>query len=317
MERLSIIDEAAYSTKSSVAYKLNQDRYASLSLSLFPNRDPWPASSLIVRIFLVLAYFRNNQSAKSFPNYLTHIKAGHLQRGYVWFTEAQMRPITLTSRALTRSQPNKVIHRKTPVTLSVIDRCDICGRSSILALEFSALCRTAHNGLLRGAEFRTLLFSQLEWTSDRSKLLIRIVNSKANKAGPPEVIDLRDWGPGSAVAALRLYFDAYSLWKLSYSERPVFPHFQRSTDVSALLMRLTQLAGIQGDFACHSFRSGGACDLYSANVPIESVMKAGRWKSDAVRLYLRDTVVTGIKIAHAFRFSHDHGFDFWGNNTTS
>ena len=317
MERLSIVDEAAFSTKSSAAYKLNQDRYASLSLSLFPDREPWPASSLIVRIFMVYAYFRNNQSAKSLPNYLTHIKAGHLQRGYTWFTEAQLRPITLTTRALTRTQPDKVIHRKTPVTLAVIDRCDIWGRSSVVALEFSALCRIAHNGLLRGAEFRPLLFSQLEWSIDRKALYLHIRNSKANKAGPPEIIDLRDWGAGSAVSALRLYFNSEHLWKLAGTDSPIFPHFQRSSDVSSYLIRLAHLAGIKGDFSCHSFRSGGACDLYAANVPIESVMKAGRWKSDAVRLYLRDTEVSGVKIAQAFRFCHEYGFDFWGNATSS
>ena len=72
-----------------------------------------------------------------------------------------------------------------------------------------------------------------------------------------------------------------------------------------------KLAGIDGDFAGHSFRSGGACDLYAANVPIEAIMKMGRWLSDAALLYLRCQEVTPLKIAHAFRLSSEFGFEFW------
>ena len=82
-----------------------------------------------------------------------------------------------------------------------------------------------------------------------------------------------------------------------------------------MLTRLAAQAGLTGDFAGHSFRSGGACDLHAANVPIESIMQTGRWKSDAVRLYLRDGEVTTLKVAYAFQFCHQYGFDFWGPNT--
>jgi hypothetical protein len=52
-------------------------------------------------------------------------------------------------------------------------------------------------------------------------------------------------------------------------------------------------------------------DLYAANVPIEAIMKMGRWRSNAALLYLRCQEVTPLKIAHAFRLSSEFGFEFW------
>jgi hypothetical protein len=74
---------------------------------------------------------------------------------------------------------------------------------------------------------------------------------------------------------------------------------------------LVALAELDGDFAGHSFRSGGACDLYASNVPIEAIMRMGRWKSQAALLYLRCETVTALKIASALKFSCEHGCDFW------
>ena len=77
------------------------------------------------------------------------------------------------------------------------------------------------------------------------------------------------------------------------------------------IKNLVRLAGIDGDYAGHSFRSGGACDLYAANVPVEAIMKMGRWQSSAALLYLRCEEVTALKIAHAFHMSDKFGFEFW------
>ena len=83
-----------------------------------------------------------------------------------------------------------------------------------------------------------------------------------------------DWGVGSAVAYLRNYFDDFSLWE-SAGDRLVFDMFDKPQFITRI-KTLVRLAGIDGDYAGHSFRSGGACDLYAANVPIEAIMKMGR-----------------------------------------
>ena len=78
-----------------------------------------------------------------------------------------------------------------------------------------------------------------------------------------------------------------------------------------VMKNLILVAGIDGDFAVHSFRSRGACDPYAANVPIEAIMKMGRRRSHAALLYLRCQEVTPLKIAHAIRLSNEFGFKFW------
>ena len=315
MERLLKIDESAFVGKTRKAYQLTQDRFTQLSLSLFPLASVWPTNSVEIRIFLVYAYFRNNQSAKSLANYLCHIKAGQLARGSDWLSPCQLRAVSLTVRSLERSQPNKLVHRKTAITLFIMDRMESAAGSCKHYLEFFALCRTAHDGLLRGCEFRSLTFQQLCWSRSRNRVDITIHHSKANKSGPPEVVTIRDWGSGSAVAYLCRYFYRFDLWALASSSQLIFPNFSSACSVSSQLSVLANQAGLLGDFAGHSFRSGGACDLHAANVPIESIMQTGRWKSDAVRLYLRDGEVTTIKVAQAFQFCHKHGFDFWGPNS--
>ena len=72
------------------------------------------------------------------------------------------------------------------------------------------------------------------------------------------------------------------------------------TTFEAAIKQLASVMKLDGDFAGHSFGCGAACDLWATNVPIVVIMKMGRWKSDAVRLHLRDEGVTGIKIAAAF-----------------
>ena len=104
-----------------------------------------------------------------------------------------------------------------------------------------------------------------------------------------------DWGSESAVASLRRYFDAFDLWGAD-EHAFVFDMSNKASFVSRI-KALVNKAGIDGDYAGHSFRSGGASDLYAANVPIASIMKLGRWQSNAALLYLRCEEVTAIKIA--------------------
>ena len=118
-----------------------------------------------------------------------------------------------------------------------------------------------------------------------------------------------DWGEESAVYYIRHFFDMFDLW-FSDPNALVFGAYDKPAFVKRV-KSLVRRAGIDGDFAGHSFRSGGACDLYAANVPIEAIMKMGRWRSHAALLYLRCQEVTPLKIAHAFRLSSEFGFEFW------
>ena len=84
-----------------------------------------------------------------------------MARGLEWLTPSQLRAINLIVRALKRAKTVKAIHRKTAITLFILDRMEKAAGAYPNYYEFFALCRTAHDGLLRGGEFRTLIFRQL------------------------------------------------------------------------------------------------------------------------------------------------------------
>ena len=283
-----------------------------------PLSASWPVQSVILRIFLVYAYYSNRQSAKSLTNYVTHIKSGQLARGYVWLNQSEMYSVQITMRALQRCQPNKIVRRRTPITLRTLDLLERSATPlSPEDLEFFTFCRVSHNGLLRGGEARPLRFNTMIWNEDRSGFELVINSSKANKTGPPERIPFLDWGPSSAVSYMRRYLSAKQLWRFLDSDHLIFPSLQSPQKITFRLRSLSLRANFVSDLAGHSFRSGGACDLWASNVPIEAIMKAGRWRSDAIRLYLRDTDVTSVKVAEAFRFCHQHGFDLWSKRQIS
>ena len=318
LSRLNIIDSNAFADKSRADYRRTQLRYQQLASSLQPLTPCWPVQSVILRIFLVYSYYTNKQSAKSLANYLTHIKSGQLCRGFAWLNQSEAYSVQVTMRALQRCQPNKTIRRRTPITLRLLDLLEQGSAPlSLNDLEFFTFCRVSHNGLLRGGEARSLRFSSMIWNDNRTGFELIIVDSKANKTGPPERVPFLDWGTNSAVFYMRRYLSSGHLWRFLDSDNLLFPHLQSAPKITHYLRSLSLRANLITDLAGHSFRSGGACDLWAANVPIEAIMKAGRWRSDAIRLYLRDTDVTSVKVAEAFRFCHRHGFDLWSKRAGS
>lgn len=215
---------------------------------------------------------------------------------------------------------SKVIRRKTPLTIARLSRvlAQLLPHANPSHLELVALCWLCHNGLLRGGEAVKLFIGDVIWSRDRRSLKLKIRDSKCNKTGPPEILDFTDWGnESSSVLWMREYFDAYNLWDAP-ADAALFPNYVVKTTFVSAVQRLVRQVGLEGDFAGHSFRSGGASDLWAANVPLEAIKKIGRWKSDAVLLYLRDGETTAKKIAMAFKFcSANQDFCFWGVSANS
>ena len=69
----------------------------------------------------------------------------------------------------------------------------------------------------------------------------------------------------------------------------LFPAYAEKRLFVDRVKHLSELAGLDGDYAGHSFRSGAL-------------------------LYLRCEKITALKIASALKFSCEHGCDFWENS---
>lgn len=311
LQVLNQVDQVSRVDKVNSAYQLCHDRYVSFVSELEPQALVWPVHHIFVRLFLVFMFFRNLMSSASLANYLSQLKSCQLEKGFPWLDEPAKFAVRKTMRSLAKMSLKKGVMRKAPMTLAKLRLlAPYLELTNIKDLQFDALSRTCHNGLLRSGEGVKLRTGDLDWSSDRRTVRISVHDSKANKTGPLEIVELTDWGPESAVYVLRILFDVLSLWEAT-DNRLVFDYFSDKQKFVNRVKALVALAGLDGDFAGHSFRSGGACDLYASNVPIEAIMRMGRWKSQAALLYLRCETVTALKIASALKFSCEHGCDFW------
>eukprot|EP00952_Eustigmatos_sp_NYUAD-ZCMA_P010883 44415-Eustigmatos_ZCMA.PRE.1 len=85
------------------------------------------------------------------------------------------------------------------------------------------MAKTGHDALSRTGELIALDSSHLEFDKSRKVCTICIVTSKVNQTGPPEYVTITDYGPTSAVAALRGYLDTVGTTHSPH--RPLFPCF--------------------------------------------------------------------------------------------
>ena len=131
----------------------------------------------------------------------------------------------------------------------------------------------------------------------------------------PERVTISDYGPGSGVAFLREYFrvvgldnraPAYPLWPFIDDFGSVsWSTFTSKYKFILRSRKLLQRSGFPAkQFAGHSFRSGGATDLWESQRCRPLTIKLhGRWKSDACRLYIRDNPRrTAQEVAQAMAF---------------
>ena len=167
------------------------------------------------------------------------------------------------------------------------------------------MCTLAHDGLLRGGELCTLRLHDLRWlTPTRDAFDLTIHKSKCNKTGPPEVIFLQSYPAPqylSAAVVVRRYLSAVELvFGVNLAtlppSTPLFPADWRTPAIAlskpifvdqlrAMLLR----AGFPAaEYSGHSFRSGGATDLYHAGCRPFIIQRLGRWITDAWQIYIRD-----------------------------
>ena len=311
MTMLTAVDAVSRVEQVNSAYRLCHDRYVEFVSHLVPEATVWPVHHVLIRLFLIYMFFKNKMSSASVPNYVSQLKSCQLDKGMLWLDEPGKFAVKKTMKALAKMSLKKEVHRKCPMTLEKIRRlARFLDLSGIDDVQFLALSRTCHNGLLRSGEGVKIRVNDIRWAADRRSMWLSVRDSKMNKTGPAEIIEFSDWGPESAVASLLKLYDLMNLWSVS-DNRLLFPAFSVKRLFVDRVKMLAKLAGLEGDYAGHSFRSGGACDLYASNVPIEAIMRMGRWKSQAALLYLRCETITALKIASALKFSCEHGCDFW------
>ena len=263
---------------------------------------PFPVSYTSLGLYLVQYCHRFGNTTRSIPTILSHLKRANRAHADEWLdtpSQLQLDDVVAGLKKYDRTAPK----RKMPITHTVIaDIMSVANMANIRDYQHVTMSKVAHDALLRGKELIKLRVGDLVWSSDRSKVIVTVHTSKANKIGPPEFITLGDYGPTSAVAFLREYVrimrfeeqqmtSSHPLWPIITPTEEV--NWSQPTTKAYFVGYARQLLTVAGypahAYSGHSYRSGGATDLWASHrCRARTIQLFGRWKSDAYRLYIRD-----------------------------
>ena len=276
----------------------------------------FPVSFVSVGLFLVQYCRWAGHTARSIPSILSHLRRANRQFSSNWLSEEESWRLNdlITSLRKKDATPSR---QKLPITHRVMDAMQaVADLSNHQDFQLVTMCRVARDALLRGVELCKLLIGEVTWNASRTEATLHLHYSKAHKErSAPERVIISDYGPGSGVAFLREYFrvmgldtkaPAYPLWPFIDDLGSV--SWTTSTSKYKFILRsrhLLERAGFPSKhFAGHSYRSGGATDLWESQRCRPLTLKLhGRWKSEAYRLYIRDNPhQTAQEVARALAF---------------
>lgn len=236
------------------------------------------------------------------PNSLTQVKSRLqtycLEQGYDWFTPRQSFYLDRVCKGLRRLFKEPV-RRAAPCTMAILLKLAAAADpADPLDCMVLSMCFVAHNGLLRLCELLALRVGDIRWDAvDRSSCSLRLIQAKTNQFGPPEWIPFEDFGAESGAGFLRDYVGRFGLAQRPPTA-PLFPTNPAAAECTrgisaaaftARFRRLLDRAGLPAaGYTGHSFRSGGATDLFNGRCRPHTIRLQGRWLSDAIWIYVRD-----------------------------
>ena len=264
----------------------------------------FPARYETLAAFFTAYYLRGN-TARSLTSIKSQLKRFSLENHVSWLSPRDDYHLNDLVSGLKKCD-GTTVRRKLPVTLDVIRAAartaDPARRTHLQLITMALL---GHNFLLRGAALVTLTMGDIKWLdSRRTTLQLTIHSSKANKTGPPETPRIQESEHCrhlSAVAYTRFYLDQYERETGIDPRAPAaasLPLFPASWDtprrpmtkdafVRAFRARLEAAGFSSQEYSGHSFRCGGATDLYDAGCRRHIIQRHGRWRSEAWTLYVR------------------------------
>ena len=177
-----------------------------------------------------------------------------------------------------------------------------------LATLYQTIFSTMYHGLLRIGEAVTgthpVLAKDVQIGTNKKKFLLILRHSKTPaESMPPQLIKISAKKTKNSNGINLIHKCLPCPFKLlrEYSKmRPTFssdsePFFVFSdgspvtvNNVTSVLKSMIKAAGYdEKNFSGHCLRSGRTCDLYKLGLPIETIKKIGRWRSNAIYCYLR------------------------------
>ncbi len=285
-------------------------------LSLLEGRVAFPVSYRSVAEFIVYFVDKQNGSTKSIGNILSCLRVFSYYCKTPWLTDAMRYKLNGVIKHL-EFKDTSAISRKKPLTLSAIQPIlsvlDLKNNNGEFLVGMMMLI--CHNSLMRSGELLSgIKVNDIEWDLYTRSFTIRLDRSKANRKGEPEYIRVVDYQGPSAYKFLHEWFNRFNLWITGHAY--IFPtsilgldgqttfNFDENATKTWWRKQIKwalNLVGMETTYySGHSFRAGGATDLFVARVPYNIIKAMGRWKSDAALKYYRDEIDMATAVAAAF-----------------
>lgn len=298
------IFNAALEPSSHEVYASHQRSY--IAFCRANNLTPFPVSKTSLQLYAA-HWVITGHAHTTLPSIFSSLKHVHRQQGWPWLTDLEQQWFACYMRGIRKAFPHQP-RRKQPMVQSILHalaaRADF---SQLHVVQYITMAFLAHDGLLRAAELLQLQLSDVHWSSDHVRLRIR--KSKANKlSGQPEFVYIYpSTSDINGFSTLRAYWTRRNLNHASDPHLPLFPASDGASPlpkkawIDYIQAQLATLGLDPTQFSGHSFRSGGATDLWTAGTRPRVIQKHGRWLSDAFWLYIRDNPsVTAREVAAAF-----------------
>lgn len=320
-QSLTQIQKSALEPSTQRGYASWVRNYEAFCQSTDPVTQAWPPTSYNLGLFCVRYCRDQKRTGRSLSNALSAFKDHCMRFGYDWLDDRESWLLERTRRGLMKLDRTAPA-RKQPMTRSrLLELRAFSDPSNPAHHQYVSMSYVARDGLLRCKELLNLRRGDVTLRPNgHVSLLIRV--SKTTHTRPAETVQLSNYGPSSGAQLLRVYCRDFLHWDISQpapmslADCYLFPAVShtgpgvfslssrepKKDPFVAWIRECMRKAGHQpSNFSGHSFRSGGATDLFTAGASLRTIQLKGRWASQAFLLYIRDKgLVSEAESAAAF-----------------
>lgn len=293
----------ATASRRSTAIRRHEEAATSRGLSCVP------ASFMSVMAYIIDFVDSVGGSTLSLGNTLSQLRCAYRESGTQWMSRADEAKVAKAIRELQYADctPRRVRLPLTGAIISIVIRSmDLSRDEELMEATLYAL---AHDGLFRSGElFSKLRVASLGWSVGKELVAVTLRRSKTHRAGDGVEVLIMDSGEEFCAARLlRRWMDRRSLW--GKGDTLLFPGMESTARgypktrwISRLRERLDSLGFEARKYSGHSFRAGGATDLFNSGLDLVLVMRFGRWKTASAALrYFKPAGQVAKVVAAAFR----------------
>lgn len=288
--------------------------------------SPQPVSQFTVAGFLVEFCVNLGGSTASLEGKLSNLRMYCKENEKGWLPELGVAFVKRVVKVLKYDDYTKS-NRKAAIQMKLLhDMIELRGvTGSLLGMVLAAAYSLHHDGIMRSGEGTSgLLHSEVKNEAfvdhkgvDRQALEVEIDRTKTHRAGDPKKIIVSDydhqWSAFKCVNRLKriagagMKSDQFLFPQVTFKRGvPDDLDWSKSLSYAALVKCIKHDVAKCGmdptDFSGHSFRAGGATDLFaSGKLTFAQIMKLGRWRSiEACMMYYREDLEVSGRAGEVF-----------------